>query len=337
LKQVQVLQERSVSDMKKRLLVFTLILSVLMIVSSVSCVFADDSARESYGYTVKVYAGEQGTFTDSKLGVISSDGKIITINDVTPGSSLTINEGTTGLKLNKGSEYYVRGFRIAGHDNDELVANIPAVNADASYEVSYGLKGNMVKYTIMYLDENGDELQASNEYYGMVGDKPVVSYLYIDGYQPNAYNLTKTLVADESQNIFGFSYISNPEGTTVVETADGNNSQAGARNAANGQTAGANAAANDANANAPATIVDLDDNATPQAENAGGTSDIAETDTPKAGISPIAIGGGVAAVAAIAALAAFLIRRRNAEYEDDDEDEDEAYSSDSQHAYSKQE
>ena len=313
------------SDMKKRLLVFTMILSMLMIASSVSSVFADDDARTAYGYTVKVYAGEQGKFSGGSLGgEVSSDGKIITIKNVTPGTSLTINESTTGLKLNEGSEYYVRGFRIAGHDNDELVNTIPAVNADASYEAAYGLKGSMVKYTVMYLDENGSPLQKANEYYGMVGDKPVVSYLYIDGYQPNAYNLTKTLVADESQNVFGFSYISNPEGTTVTETADGNNGQAGARNAANGQNnanANANAAANDGNANAPATIVDLDDNATPQAENAGGTTDIEDTDAPKAGISPIAIGGGFIALAAIAAAVIALVRRRNSEYEDDGEDE----------------
>lgn len=325
--------------MKKRFITLTMLLSMLLILSSVSSVFATVDEDNAYGYTIKVYAGRHGHFTkEPEGGTISDKGKTITISK-SSGSSVTIDPTTTGLVVDD-EEYYARGFREAGHDNDEQMAkaNINPVDEDISYEVAYGIKGGMVKYTIMYVDENGDELQPSNEYYGMVGDKPVVSYLYIDGYQPNAYNLTKTLVADESQNIFGFSYISNPEGTTVVETADGNNGQAGARNAANGQTAGADAAANDANANAPATIVDLDDNATPQAENAGnGATDIADTDTPKAGISPIAIGGGVAAVAAIAALAAFLIRRRNAEYEDDDEDEDEAYSSDSQHAYSQQE
>ena len=295
--------------MKKRFLILAMILSMLMIVSSVSSVFADSEARgDGYGYTVTIYSGEQGEF---------ADGSTMKTFSVEAGESVDVAQlaSDAGFKVTN-SEYYNRGFREAGHDNDESPSLVSfKADRDVAYEAAYGIKGNMVKYTIMYLDENGDELQASNEYYGMVGDKPVVSYLYIDGYQPNAYNLTKTLVADESQNIFGFSYISNPEGTTVVETADGNNGQTGARNAANGQTAGANAAANDANANAPATIVDLDDNATPQAENAGnGATDIADTDAPKAGISPIAIGGGVVALAAIAALAAFLIRRRNAEY-----------------------
>lgn len=312
--------------MKKKSIITALVLTLLMVISSFSSVFA-----EGYGYTVTIYAGKQGSFSDgSKVKTVSvSQGEDVDIAQLA---------SDAGFKVTN-DEYYCRGFRETGHDNDESPSLVAfKADEDVSYEAAYGIKGGMVKYTVMYVDPDGAELVDSNEYYGMVGDKPVVSYHYIDGYQPNAYNLTKKLVADEGQNVFAFSYLPLPEGAeAAADNADGNNGQAGARNAANGQTAGANAAANDANANAPATIVDLDDNATPQAENAGGTSDIAETDIPKAGISPIAIGGGVAAVAAIAALAAFLIRRRNAEYEDDDEDEAEAYSSDSQHAYLQQE
>ncbi len=304
--------------MKKSLLIFTMILSMLMVMSGVTSVFADSEARgEGYGYTVTIYSGEQGQF---------ADGSTKKTYNVKAGETVDIAKlaSDAGFEVTN-NEYYNRGFREAGHDNDESPSLVSfKADKDVAYEAAYGIKGNMVKYTIMYLDENGDELQASNEYYGMVGDKPVVSYLYIDGYQPNAYNLTKTLTADENKNIFGFSYMPNPENeTVVVDNTAGNNGQAGARNAANGQNnANANAAANDANANGPTTIVDLDDNATPQAENAGnGATDIADTDAPKAGISPIAIGGGVVALAAIAALAAFLIRRRNSEYEDDDEEE----------------
>lgn len=313
--------------MKKRFIALTMLLSMLLILSSVSSVFATVDKDNAYGYTIKVYAGRHGHFTKApEGGKLSDNGKTITISKDS-GTSVTIDPTTTGLVVDDG-EYYARGFREAGHDNDEQMANanINPVDEDISYEVAYGIKGGMVKYTVMYVDANGDSLVDSNEYYGMVGDKPVVSYHYIDGYQPNAYNLTKTLVADESQNIFAFSYLSNPEGT--ADNGDAGNTQAGARNAANGQNnananANANAGTNDANANAPATIVDLDDNATPQAENAGGTTDIEDTDAPKAGISPIAIGGGLIALAAIAAAAIAIVKRRNAEYEDDDEDDEE--------------
>ena len=302
--------------MKKRFIALTMLLSMLMILSSVSSVFATVNPEKAYKYTITVYSGLHGHFKDgSTVKTITAEaGKEV---DIDFGVELNDNE--------EDQKYYVRGYRETGHDNDEQMSALkfPA-DEDASYEVAYGIKGGMVKYTVMYVDANGDSLVDSNEYYGMVGDKPVVSYHYIDGYQPNAYNLTKTLVADESQNIFAFSYLSNPEGT--ADNGDAGNTQAGARNAANGQNnanANANAGTNDANANAPATIVDLDDNATPQAENAGGTTDIEDTDAPKAGISPIAIGGGLIALAAIAAAAIAIVRRRNAEYEDDDEDDEE--------------
>ena len=302
--------------MKKRFIALTMLLSMLMILSSVSSVFATVDPNNAYKYTITVYSGLHGHFKDGS-----------TVKTITAKAGDPVNIDF-GVELNDNEEdqkYYVRGYRETGHDNDEqMSALVFDADEDASYEVAYGIKGGMVKYTVMYVDADGDELVDSNEYYGMVGDKPVVSYHYIDGYQPNAYNLTKTLVADESQNIFAFSYLSNPEGT--ADNGDAGNTQAGARNAANGQNnanANANAGTNDANANAPATIVDLDDNATPQAENAGGTTDIEDTDAPKAGISPIAIGGGLIALAAIAAAAIAIVRRRNAEYEDDDEDDEE--------------
>ena len=313
--------------MKKRFIVLTMLLSMLMILSSFSSVFAaegdEGDAQKKYNYTITVYSGRHGHFTDgSKVKEITAKA----------GEEVNINYDVVLNNNEEDQKYYVRGFRETGHDNDEQMSALAfKADEDASYEVAYGIKGGMVKYTVMYVDAQGDELVNSNEYYGMVGDKPVVSYHYIDGYQPNAYNLTKRLVADESKNVFAFSYLPLPEGAEpTADNTAGNNGQAGARNAANGQNnanananANGNAAANDANANGPATIIDLDDNATPQAENAGGgTTDIADSDAPKAGLNPLTIGGIIALIAAIvAAIAAAVIRRRNSEYEDDDEEE----------------
>ena len=77
---------------------------------------------------------------------------------------------------------------------------------DQDYVVAYGIKGATVAYTVNYLDEDGNALAPSETYYGNVGDKPVVAYLYIEGYQPQAYNLGKTLVEDATQNVFSFIY-----------------------------------------------------------------------------------------------------------------------------------
>lgn len=296
--------------MKKRLIALTMLLSILMVLSSVSSVFAEDGdadggkTRTPYKYTITVYSGNHGHFTDG------STVKTITVE---AGTKVNLGDAEYKVELNKNKEdqqYYVRGFRETGHDNDEekVVKQAFDADEDASYEVAYGMKGGMVKYTVMYVDAKGKELHASDEYYGMVGDKPIVSYHYIDGYQPNAYNLKKTLVADESKNVFAFSYLAKATGDG--DNA-GDNAQAGAADA-NGQNlananAGANANAN-ANNNGPADVIDLDDNAVPQTDNPG--ADIGDSDTPKGGINPVAVGGGIVGVGALAGLAAFLIKRR---------------------------
>ena len=189
--------ERGVDDMKKRFLVITFILAVTMVIAGTTSVFADQSKT---AYTVTVYAGQQGHFEDPSAGKVSDGGKTLTIT-VSQGEMVTIDQSTTGFKLDNG-EYYMRGFRQTGHDNDEKMSAASFnVDQDVSYEAAYGLKGGMVKYIVHYLDGNGGELRKSEEFYGMAGDKPVVSFRYVEGYQPNAYNLTKTLTANEAENV----------------------------------------------------------------------------------------------------------------------------------------
>lgn len=300
--------------MKKRSMITVLVLTFLLFISCFSSVFA-----EPYDYTVTIYAGKQGAFSDGS--------KVKTVT-VSQGEDVDIAKlaAEKGFKVTN-NEYYCRGFRETGHDNDESPSLVAfKADEDVSYEAAYGIKGGMVKYIVQYVDADGNALAGSDEYYGMVGDKPVVSYHYIDGYQPKAYNLTKTLKADESQNVFKFSYVKNAANGNAGNT--GNNGQAGAGNAggqnngngnANGNTGtNANAGADDANGNTPAQLTDLDDNAVPQADNPGTESDITDSDSSGAGISPAAICGAVAAVAVIAGLIAFLIKRRT-EYEEEEE------------------
>jgi len=46
----------------------------------------------------------------------------------------------------------------------------------------------------------------------------MVAYHYIEGYQPQAYNLTKTLSKNEAENVFTFVYEPVPEDTVTTET-----------------------------------------------------------------------------------------------------------------------
>ena len=168
-----------------------------------------EKGEQKYQYTVNIYAGKEGYFSST-----GTSQKSITVD---AGSELSID--ISDLVVNDPDQYYARGMKIAGHDNDEIsTRNYQSYtwqkNADGSggldqdynFSVAYGIAGGMVKYTVNYVDEAGKELEKAEDYYGMVGDKPVVSYKYVEGYRPNAYNQGKTLVEDESQNVFTFTY-----------------------------------------------------------------------------------------------------------------------------------
>lgn len=195
--------------MKKLRQILTFVVAFCMMFQcSLLSVFADDE----YTYTVTFYAGNQGTFADGA-------GKIV-MSNLKYGAFVSFDVQKDGVvTLNNSDKYYVKGLRKSGRDNsetDELEASrySVTVKGDADYVVAYGIKGNQVAYTVNYQDADGNELLASNTYYGNVGDKPVVAYQYVEGYTPQALALTKTLSENSAENVFTFRYT--PIGTTVV-------------------------------------------------------------------------------------------------------------------------
>lgn len=304
----------------KRTVLTALLMTLVLAFGTVTSYGTIDD-KDAYGYTIKVYSGDQGHFGSNK----STTQKTI---KCAPGEKVTLSISSLDLKLDN-KEYYIRGFREAGHDNDEMAQSLAiTVDQDMSYEVAYGLKGGMVSYVVNYVDRStGEELLASDTYYGMKGDKPVVAYKYVEGYQPQAYNLGKTLSADESANVFDFKYTkvsgaTADAGTTGDGAANnggtnngaGANGTAGAGAAGDGATAAAgNGTAGDGNGadgdgaaanNGPAQYADLDDGDVPladpdaQDEASGGSS-----------LLPILAGCG-AGILAILAVIAILLRRR---------------------------
>lgn len=180
-------------------------------------------AAEPYSYTVTFYAGNQGSFNGSGLAVnsdsavISQSSDKIVISGLQAGDEVGLNV-QAAVSLGADSKYYVQGVRLSGRDNDTAAASVFVVDGDADYVVAYGIKGNQVAYTVNYLDDDGNELAASEIFYGNVGDKPVVAYKYIEGYTPEALGLTKTLSANEAENVFTFEY--DPIPITVVTQPD---------------------------------------------------------------------------------------------------------------------
>lgn len=204
----------------KRLLVSLLTVSMTLGASTMS-VMADDTTP--YTYKVTLSAGNKGT--------INGQNKIEQTN-IASGSTVTFNLNDIQVTDDK---YYVKGIRLSGRDNNEtLAAPSFTVDKDADYVVAYGIKGNMVAYTVNYQDASGNALAESQTFYGNIGDKPVVAYRYVENYIPDALALTKTLSDNESENVFTFTYTPGATDrivettTTVTTTVPGTATPAGA-------------------------------------------------------------------------------------------------------------
>lgn len=316
----------------KRLLVSLLTVSMTLGASTMS-VMADDTTP--YTYKVTLSAGNKGT--------INGQNKIEQA-DIASGSTVTFNLNDIQVTDDK---YYVKGIRLSGRDNDEaLAAPSFTVDKDTDYVVAYGIKGNMVAYTVNYQDASGKSLAESQTFYGNVGDKPVVAYRYVENYIPDALALTKTLSDNESENVFTFTYTPGATDrivettTTVTTTVPGTATPAGAAGttgatgttgaaagtgtgttaggtAAGGTTAGGTTTGGTAGGttNADNSQDTTDDTTTaPDEQTPKSLVDLDDEDTPKGNIdakdktskTPIAAGIAIIVVA-VAALAGLIV------------------------------
>ncbi|MCI9681734.1 MAG: MucBP domain-containing protein [Lachnospiraceae bacterium] len=171
---------------------------------------ADSGTDHNTTYTITLYSGKQGTFTGAgdTGGQADSSGSRVVLKGLEYGSMITFHPQDM-VELAADSKYYVKGIRQSGRDNGEAAdvsSSALTVTEDRDYVVFYGIKGELVSYKVNYQDASGKQLAGSKTYYGNVGDKPVVAFLYLEGYEPQAYNLTKTLSANEAENIFTFVY-----------------------------------------------------------------------------------------------------------------------------------
>lgn len=185
----------------KKLLVSLLTVSMTIGASTMSVMAAD-----GYTYKVTLSAGNKGTINGQAKEERDS---------LVAGSTVTFNLKDVQVTDDK---YYVKGIRLSGRDNEEALATPTIeVDGDVDYVVAYGIKGDMVAYTVNYQDANGKTLADSQTFYGNAGDKPVVAYKYIENYIPQALALTKTLSDNESENVFTFTYTPG-ETDRIVET-----------------------------------------------------------------------------------------------------------------------
>ena len=276
----------------------------------------EPSEEHPYTYSVTLSAGKQGTF---------ADGDRIVREELKYGDYVNF-DWRDQLTL-KDDKYYAKGIRRSGEDNsNSFITDQVQVTGDEDYVVAYGVLGDMVAYTVQYLDENGNELAPSKTYYGSVGDRPVVAFQYIEGYLPQAYNLTKTLSENEADNVFPFEYAPASEIRNVTVTVDGGTTvvttpAAGTGTAQQGAAAAGGAAADEnAGGNAegdtvevedeevPRDLVDLDEEEVPLAKGELEEDTIRETS-----VMPIVVGSLIAllAVAGIVGMVIYYKKKKN--------------------------
>ena len=276
----------------------------------------EPSEEHPYTYSVTLSAGKQGTF---------ADGDRIVREELKYGDYVNF-DWRDQLTL-KDDKYYAKGIRRSGEDNsNSFITDQVQVTGDEDYVVAYGVLGDMVAYTVQYLDENGNELAPSKTYYGSVGDRPVVAFQYIEGYLPQAYNLTKTLSENEADNVFPFEYAPASEIRNVTVTVDGGTTvvttpAAGTGTAQQGAAAAGGAAADEnAGGNAegdtvevedeevPRDLVDLDEEEVPLAKGELEEDTIRETS-----VMPIVVGSLIAllAVAGIVGIVIYYKKKKN--------------------------
>lgn len=303
-----------------------LILSMMLVTFGQTTAAAD----QEYTYTIKLYAGNIGSLTGDGITIpegaaMSSGGNQTVITGLKYGQKVWISP-QSAAKENDG-RYYVKGLRLSGRDNSEA-SNVPGnidVEGDASYVIAYGISGDMVSYTVNYVDTAGNILLAADTYYGNPGERQYVSARYVDGYLPQAYNLVKTLQSNTAENVFNFVYT--PVETPVDETGTATATPAGGT--ADAGTVDAGAPAEGAAAAAPEggevvpvedeevpqDLVDLDDEDTPLANQ---KLDDTERPGTRMGYMPIYTGIGAAAAAALLLTAIYLKRRRKSAVQPED-------------------
>lgn len=306
------------SSRKFAAFVGALVLAATLSVVATSVV-ADKAYADEYEYTVTLYAGNGqidgkdsvvvGTYGYGKQATIDWTEYDIPLPDGTK-YAITLPDGTKyGITL-PDDRYYVKGVRLAGHDDASVAAPSFVVKENTQYVIAYGLKKGQTNYTVKYVDVNGVELAEPQTFTGNVGDKPVVAYRYIEGYEPqNALNITGTLDKNEAANVFTFEYA--PAAATEAGEAgsSADNATAGESADENGDTEGDATVEDDGqqgDAAGPVELADIDDEENPLA----GMSREDQNGLSVANVLPWVF--GVLVVAALIAVIALVVARNRA-------------------------
>ena len=192
----------------------------------------------TYTYRIKISLGNNANayFDDTAVAELennytvslSSSGKNLVISELAYDSNVTFNFGDlikvkTDNTETETSKYYVKGLRVAGSDdlvNDTNKSVTLHVVGDESYVVAYGV-GNIIPYTVRYVDEDANELLPDETLYAAEGEVVYVPARHIKGYVPDYYYRTASNGL-KKDTVFTFEYHKRVIGeeTEVIEKTE---------------------------------------------------------------------------------------------------------------------
>lgn len=202
-----------------------LILSMTLVLGLAATFPMAAKAAESqpYTYTIKIILGGTG---EEGAKFVGTDSDCITVGGLNYGDEfifdpkVKVEISPVTTKDEAGNEvyyskYYVKGMRRSG-SNDTVSSSAFTVTQDETYVIAYGV-GEVVPYTVRFIDESGNRLLDDATYYGAEGEEVYVPHRYIDGYVSNTDNIhIKALVANQ---VVDFIYTKNV-GKTVYRNSE---------------------------------------------------------------------------------------------------------------------
>ncbi|MCR5097296.1 MAG: hypothetical protein K6A70_11260 [Erysipelotrichaceae bacterium] len=178
------------------------ILSILFaVLIFIGCGISKIEAEDVYNtYKVTIEGGQYGT-------VNGNDSFELTVH---AGDELIMLNLEDLIKPNT-EKYRFIGFHISGQmDNQNDVFSKlgnTVVDKDLNLVATYGFSGNLVEYHVYYTNTAGDELYPMDVFYGNEGDKPVIAYRYISGYEPKVTSYSAVLPTKASGEILEFTFV----------------------------------------------------------------------------------------------------------------------------------
>ena len=166
-------------------------------------------AAYAYDYEVTVSSGSNGTVTNG-----SETGAQLKAT-VAYNGLLTIGETTGYWGKPTDARYYFKGFHVSGQEDPVISSGDITIEKDTVLVATYGVVGQMVNYTVNYVDAAGATLYPTETLIGNVGDTPVVAFRYVDGFRPRDLTLSQALDEDPTLNVFTFVYDPAPQEVIV--------------------------------------------------------------------------------------------------------------------------